>query len=168
MGASPYLSHLPLADVSSTLAKSTTPAVAGSIRRLPGVASRGSLRLPRAVFWRPFRALIPIAKSTTPAVAGSMRRIPGVASRGSLRLPRAVFWRPFRALIPIANRQRPPWRAQCAAFPGLLPGGRYAYPGLCSGALSGRSFPSPIDNARRGGRLSPSPFMERGWPSGRG
>ena len=70
MGASPYLSHLPLADVSSTLAKSTTPAVAGSIRRLPGVASRGSLRLPRAVFWRPFRALIPIAKSTTPAVAG--------------------------------------------------------------------------------------------------
>ena len=115
MGASPYLSHLPLADVSSTL-----------------------------------------AKSTTPAVAGSMRRIPGVASRGSLRLPRAVFWRPFRALIPIANQQRPPWRAQCAAFPGLLPGGRYAYPGLCSGALSGRSFPSPIDNARRGGRLSPS------------
>ena len=82
MGASPYLSHLPLADVSSTLAKSTTPAVAGSIRRIPGV--------------------------------------------------------------------------------------RYAYPGLCSGALSGRSFPSPIDNARRGGRLSPSPFMERGWPSGRG
>ena len=70
MGASPYLSHLPLADVSSTLAKSTTPAVAGSIHRLPGVASRGSLRLPRAVFWRPFRALIPIAKSTTPAVAG--------------------------------------------------------------------------------------------------
>ena len=115
MGASPYLSHLPLADVSSTL-----------------------------------------AKSTTPAVAGSMRRIPGVASRGSLRLPRAVFWRPFRALIPIANRQRPPWRAQFAAFPGLLPGVRYAYPGLCSGALSGRSFPSPIDNARRGGRLSPS------------
>ena len=29
MGASPYLSHLPLADVSSSLAKSTTPAVAG-------------------------------------------------------------------------------------------------------------------------------------------
>ena len=43
----------------------------------------------------------------------------------------------------LANRQRPPWRAQFAAFPGLLPGGRYAYPGLCSGALSGRSFPSP-------------------------
>ena len=69
MGASPYLSHLPLADVSSTLAKSTTPAVAGSIRRIPG--------------------------------------------------------------------------------------GRYAYPGLCSGALAGRSFPSPIDNARRGGLNSP-------------
>ena len=36
------------------------------------------------------------------------------------------FWR----LLPVG---------QYAAFPGL----RYAYPGLCSGALSGRSFPSP-------------------------
>ena len=47
------------------------------------------------------------------------------------------------SLPPSPNQQRPPWRAQFAAFPGLLPGGRYAYPGLCSGALSGRSFPSP-------------------------
>ena len=47
---------------------------------------------------------------------------PGVA----LRLPQAVFWRPFRALdvATIGN-----------------PGLRSAYPGLYSGALSGRSIP---------------------------
>ena len=44
---------------------------------------------------------------------------PGVA----LRLPRAVFWRPFRALD-----------VGTIGKPGL----RSAYPGLCSGALSGR------------------------------
>ncbi len=51
----------------------------------PGVA----LRLPRAVFWRPFRALIPITKFLTSAVGRCLHPIAiygkGVADRPGLR-----------------------------------------------------------------------------------
>ena len=103
MGASPYLSHLPLADVSSTLAKSTTPAVAGSMRRIPGVASRGSLRLPRAVFWRPFRALIPIANRQRPPWRASFPLAiygEGVAVRPGVRSFPSLAFKPLdRAIV---------------------------------------------------------------------
>ena len=129
MGASPYLSHLPLADVSSPLAKSITPA-------------------PRASFL--------LAKSTTPAVAGSIRRLPGVASQGCATLTPGCVLAPFQGAHShrqINNARRgglntPPSRG---CFPGL----RYAYPGLCSGALSGRSFPSPRGGRQAGGEVIP-------------
>ena len=104
MGASPYLSHLPLADVSSTLAKSTTPAVAGSMRRIPGVTSRGPLRLPRAVFWRPFRALIPIAKSTTPATSGVYSPLHAINARHVGRLCTKLYINPTKWLLVFPER----------------------------------------------------------------
>ena len=70
------------------------------------------------------RALLPaairaFATAISPVGLNTPPRSPGVA----LCLPRAVFWRPFRALVvgTIGN-----------------PGLRFAYPGLCSGAPSGR------------------------------
>ena len=51
----------------------------------------------------------------------------------------------------------------------LAPGLRSAYPGLCSSALSGRLIPSPnMSHLPAADVHSPSPFMERGWPTGRG
>ena len=62
-----------------------------AIRRLPGVA----LRLPRAVFWRPFRALV-VWTIGIPGLRYPGLRYPGLR----YATPRAVFWRPFRAPIP--------------------------------------------------------------------
>ena len=68
--------------------------------------------------------------------------LPGVA----LRSPRAVFWRPFRALAWIAIRLPQP--RGCTSFT-PTPGLHFVYPGLDSGAPSGRShglhfvYPNP-------------------------
>ena len=63
-----------------------------AIRRLPGVA----LRLPRAVFWRPFRALIPIAKSTTPATSGVYSPLHAINARHDGRLCTKLYINPTK------------------------------------------------------------------------
>ena len=70
-----------------------SPAIARwAIRRLPGVA----LRLPRAVFWRPFRALIPIAKSTTPATSGVYSPLHAINARHDVRLCTKLYINPTK------------------------------------------------------------------------
>ena len=98
MGASPYLSHLPLTDVSS-------PHQIDNARRggLNAPHSRGSLRLPRAVFWRPCRALIPIANRQRPPWRASFPLAiygEGVAVRPGVRSFPSLAFKPLdRAIV---------------------------------------------------------------------
>ena len=94
MGASPYLSHLPLADVSCPLAKSTTPAVAGSIRRLPGVASQGCATLTPGCVLAPFQGAHSHRQGV--AVRPGVRSFPSLAFKP---LDRAIV----RLFLVVAN-----------------------------------------------------------------
>ena len=136
----------------------------------PGVA----LRLPRAVFWRPFRALsspspnqqcphrgrpFPLAKSTTPAPRASIppRQINNARTAGAL-FPLAESTTPApRALSsPSPNQQHPRRGRPFPLAKSTTPAPRASIP------------PRQINNTRTAGVHSPSPFMERGWPTGRG
>ena len=94
MSLAPSLSLTPALRASFPIAKSTTPAVAGSIRRLPGVASRGCATLTPGCVLAPFQG----AHSHRQGVAVR----PGVRSFPSLTfkpLDRAIV----RLFLVVAN-----------------------------------------------------------------